>query len=93
MSEMVERVARALFVDRYPDERWPPEARQADDYRGHARAAIEAMRAPTDAMCLAGWQAGTGVFGKDSQNPNIYRRSANSWEAMIDAALKEPAIP
>ena len=42
MSEMIERVAWAIFSDRYPGEDW--KEYQKRDYCGHARAAIEAMR-------------------------------------------------
>lgn len=48
---VVEAVAKALFLDRYPDSEkyWPDqvgicELSNAYDYRGYARAAIEAYR-------------------------------------------------
>jgi hypothetical protein len=53
MSEMVERVTQALFMADEPPapagwndlaERW------RNNYRGMARAALEAMREPTEAM-------------------------------------------
>jgi len=61
MAEMVERVALALWKDRYPDEEWNEIDRR--DYEGHARAAIEAMREPTQAMKLAG-QPDTYIYRK-----------------------------
>jgi hypothetical protein len=76
MSEMIERVARALCkadgVDRciYPDCGCPHEYR--------ARAAIEALREPTPAMIEAGIQCGDG-----------YGSQPGTWQAMIDQALKE----
>lgn len=56
---MIEKVARAIYRDRYgsePDEdRWLEESEQRrEDFRGHARAAIAAMREPTEEMIEAG---------------------------------------
>lgn len=45
-----------------------------------ARAAIEAIRKPTDAMIQRGWQDGAGGWGEGEEIPDI-------WRAMIDAAL------
>lgn len=94
MSEMVERVARALVVSKFGPEAEilfdsvPREFRDADkaqdmftkrvaEARRDARAAIEAMREPTDEMVHAGNCAKFNAF-----NP-----TANSFRAMIDAAL------
>lgn len=81
MSEsMIERVARAIFSDRYPDEDW--KEYQKRDYCGHARAAIEAMREPTDAMVDSG-----------HSRPNDFQHGQTTvveiYEAMIDAVLSE----
>jgi len=83
MSEMTERVVKAIRqkaaeIDHRPgvleaDPMW-----FADEY---ARAAIEAMREPTEGMIKA---AGVVSFGTDNR-PYIIR----DWNAMIDAALKE----
>lgn len=74
MSEMVERVARAMFeADRggsWDDVRENSKAM----WRSFARAAIEAMREPTEAMINVGWRS-----MNDERLP---------WEVMIDAALK-----
>jgi hypothetical protein len=48
MSEMIKRVAKALWDDRHPERSWSDDERR--DYEGHARAAMEAMRDPTDEM-------------------------------------------
>jgi hypothetical protein len=82
MSEMVERVARAIFPEA-EDYTWDDFANApngsaeritASVYRMRARAAIEAMREPTEAMVHAGMsEEGTDL-------PSEYR-------AMIDAAL------
>jgi len=44
-EDEVERVAKAIFHDRYPERAWHSATNlQVEDYRGHARAAIAAMR-------------------------------------------------
>lgn len=74
MSGMVERVARALFANR--DEfdarnssEHPAFEHNRDYWEGQARAAIEAMREPTDEMCEAGanivWDYAEFVGAKD----------------------------
>jgi hypothetical protein len=87
MSEMIERVARALFDDEWPgeplEEEWD---HNRDAWRQKARAAIEAMRQPTQAM-------------KDVYRDAILRESGILQEsdgrlerihvAIIDAALKD----
>jgi hypothetical protein len=84
---MVEKVAQAilnasvqsagrsvLWTD--DDTSWPAE-RIREEARACARAAIAAMREPTEAMVDAGWNAsqGQGCFLE--------------WQAMVDAALAE----
>jgi len=87
VNEMVERVARAMFNDdeahsdswgwdQHPPRDW--DADQIEDcergtYRRNARAAIEAMREPTEAMIRA---------GEDGFSP------AGTYGMMIDEALK-----
>ncbi len=58
---MIERVARALFHDRYPNEEWadPHLGTERESYRGHARAAIEAM--PSAASIFAAIEHGDDV--------------------------------
>lgn len=78
MSEMVERVARAIQATRGPRENWDrvtPATR--DLWMADARAAIEAMREPTEAMTDAGWRR---IEERDD--------AAENWRMMIDAALK-----
>jgi len=72
MTEMVERVAKALWQDRWPDQEW--NVLQRLNYMGHARAAIEAMREPDIDMVQAGWDARGEVCER--------------YRAMIDEALK-----
>ena len=88
MTEMVERVAKALGKnDRNRDiggmltqERWD---RYIEDggwkiYEAEARAAIEAMREPTEAMKFAPPDVDFGL-----------EDAAFAWKCMIDAALAE----
>lgn len=89
MSEMVERVAKAIF-DRGSVLQKPWE--EADDghrefYRSLARAAIEAMREPTEAMVDV---VAPSLFLPGVTTPKSERRTASSiFTGMIDAALKE----
>jgi hypothetical protein len=83
MSEMIERVAKTIFLKNNPELNW-------DDYRlqfprlayKRVRDVIEAMREPTEAMMEAGIMASRiwccGV--------------ADIWEKMIDAALADAPV-
>jgi len=86
MSEMIERVAEAIWdarIERGGPGRtlmpWPlyPEA---DWCRATARAAIEAMREPTEKMLEAGDLPGWDDYVTAGLSKEI-------WQAMIDAAL------
>jgi hypothetical protein len=63
----------------------------AENWRANARAAIAAMREPTDAMITAG--AHSNSEWHDDEAPlheHAYRDSAKAiWQAMNDMALKE----
>ena len=86
---MVERVARALSV---ADGMHPDACSNDEDetpawklYVGMARAAIEGMRIPTEAMIAAGHARdplGCDVEHAESVYPVV-------WDAMLDAALRE----
>jgi hypothetical protein len=86
MSEMVERVARAICADRA--EPWL--GLSEDDRRSYcetARAAIDAMRQPTREMVAAAERRddpGSSVF----EEPFVAIPHDEAWEIMIDAALK-----
>ena len=69
MTNMIERVARAIAKSQGSNPRWNREGWLKD-----ARAAIEAMREPTEEMSHAGWRTDSGI-------------STVVWQAMIDAAL------
>lgn len=84
MSEMIERVAQAIALagnggtwdDWYNDE-------QREFHRKRARAAIEAMREPTNAMEDAADDCDGGTVYDDRASGNTH------WAAMIDAALAD----
>lgn len=80
MVTMIERVARAIFQAEYSggeaDEfRWE---RSSDVYREQARAALMALRDPTNPMLDAG-------RGETDWEP----LARAVWDSMIDAALEE----
>jgi hypothetical protein len=102
MSEMVERVARALCADALAD--MPPildystadfaaaKAAVVDErwveFTHESRIAIEAMREPTEAMIRAGGNKVSGTPGYFL--PDDYVEEATEiYQAMIDAALEE----
>jgi hypothetical protein len=79
MSEMVERIAKAICAG----DAWP---RQADIARTLARAALEAMREPTNAMIAA-------IENKAEERyqaaPDMQRFYGDDlWRAGIDEAVK-----
>lgn len=81
MSEMVEKVARAMAEKskaRQPGmhtlNSLPMDGKE--DFLEMARAAIEAMREPTEAMV----KSGSSMYCNEYEAPDI-------WEDMIDAAL------
>lgn len=88
MSEMVERVARAICDSADADQSTECTCRPATCLaRGPnrvARAGIEAMREPSRAMWAAG---GTAIVGKTAVHHDTVLTLA--WQAMIDAALRD----
>lgn len=85
MSEMVERVARAIFEDEYrePNSLRPDYTIVDNYYRRTARAAIQAMREPTDEMESVGFNA-AHQYCFEGDPPDF----KEGWRAMIAAALK-----
>lgn len=74
MSEMIERVASTMWGKENPGFDWDDSHEKTHTkWLGRARAAIEAMRIPTAAMCDAAQRAG----------------GEHEYTAMIDAALKQ----
>lgn len=97
---MIERVARAICQANQMD----PDSKSHingnawhwEDYAKDARAAIEAMRDPTEAMKVACWP-NHHPWGKNAPDPTerpemVRQMDADvtaDWQAMIDAALLE----
>ncbi len=77
-QDMVERAARAMFDEAGMEANLWPELRMG--YMMSARAAIEAMREPTEAMCKAPRMSGRGLCLEEFSEKEI-------WHAMIDKAL------
>ena len=80
MTSMIERVAAVIAMK---CEGW---TKNAKDYIPHARAAIEAMREPTDAMVMAAEWAEPEYREDDMDVGATYKAE---WRAAIDAALNE----
>lgn len=79
MSEMIERVAKAISLGEWSDsEHWQCRS-DREEWMERARSAIEAMRQPTEAMDRAGLRENT------LQGAAIWATPA--WQAMIDMAL------
>ena len=110
MSEMVERVAMAIHeqfrLQRTHTEDWPTwgellaqghqGAWRVRETRELARAAIAAMRDPTDALIQAGltgtiWNYNDTHAEANKEHPfyvSAREGQAKAWRAMIDEALK-----
>lgn len=100
MSEMVERVALAIKRHQIrPNANLSPDGPWREFELDAARAAIEAMREPTEAMMLAGWAAQyRGVGSTEGEALTLAAEKARSsfdvaflkagWAAAIDAARK-----
>jgi hypothetical protein len=91
MSEMIDRVARAMLAELGHD------ARVSTFWLRAARRAIEAMREPTGEMETAG-RAAAGyyvfeghTYSEYTQDPSTFQPegAAVCYRAMIDAALQE----
>lgn len=93
MSEMIERVARAICIvaGRQPDQIHSPaigvELPWWRIYEHQAVAAIEAMREPTEAMCHAEAEDTMGSRRPLGEYLDDYD-AAGVWRGMIDEALK-----
>lgn len=86
MSEIVDRVAQSLCLGMYGHTQYSKlHADSKEELRISARAAIEAMREPTEAMVRAA--GGPCVNLERADNP-LYEPQL-VWEDMIDEALKD----
>lgn len=109
MSEIVERVARALckLTGRDPDNEvvvrydtvvgYGPvktvsttkTIKAWELYNAQARAAIEAMRHPTDAMITAGYDEYSLSYSSEPGEGRDYDATPFAWNTMIDVALRD----
>ena len=106
--DMIERVAEAMWQAEWAragngGRRRVPWSEIAptdqDRYRFVARAAIEAMREPTEAMAAACWPL-HHPWGNNAPDPSDRPLSFEDmladvtadWKAMIDAALSSPPV-
>lgn len=80
MSEMIERVARAI-----EEVVGCPDNSNGDFLKVAARAAIEAMREPTETMSRVAERPGDNAEG--SPGSIAYWQADGIWKNMIDAAL------
>ena len=80
MTDMIERVARAIVG--VTDQEWEDENEAwREFYRAIARAAIAAMREPSETMVDAAWASW--------EDPEGSKGFVGAWQAMIDIALDE----
>lgn len=96
VPEMVERVAQAIY-EKMPfndpgfgvKPKWVPGGNSDKQYeaRGYARAAIEAMRIPTDQMLAIGGEEGCWDERIVSAAPSA-KAALEVWQHMINEALK-----
>jgi hypothetical protein len=98
MSEMIERVSRAVFPNEWLAlDRGDIWKHVVDDVRAdllnRGRAAIEAMREPTEAMVKAGDQKNHEDALIEAGCINITNELPAIYDAMIDAALAETSRP
>ena len=91
MSEMIERVARAIYEGRNGRgcKSWSllPKSHR-EPYQKDARVALEAVREPSDAMLAA------PIKGGFPMEPASYSGNrSHLWRAMIDIALAPAPLP
>jgi len=84
MGEVVERIALSIASADAEQMHWGRKIMPLEVARALARAALEALREPTEEMCQAGYDA-MDANDKPCLNADV------CWPAMIDAALAEPS--
>ncbi len=96
MSEMVERAARAMALEDNGVDHWDVMSEDGDghgyvgknEYQMMARAAIEAMREPTQEMITAAMVQLHPSVDERGVIQQAVDGARLDWQAMIDAALK-----
>lgn len=93
MSEMVERVARALYEATPFKQTAGGFEEQSDVYQRMcmvlARAAVAAMREPTQSMMVAGGLKAETLMFEDASTGVIFKDMGEVFTVMLDAALAE----
>lgn len=87
MSEMVERVARAIYEQRngFGAKPWGRQpASHREPYLHDAKAALKAAREPTTAML----RAGSSTWDEKISATEPFPHDLGTWRAMIDEALR-----
>lgn len=90
VSEMQERIARALYGLSYEPRDW---ATESDDLRSlycrRALAAMKAMREPTAVMKLAGIDGGPGIRNQDGDMEDALNEDdfVAVWTSALDAEI------
>lgn len=70
-------------IDNHVEEYWP-------DAVEPARAALQALREPTNGVVEAGWRSqGDTIDGRPANKHSVDRQVAHAFTAMIDAILQE----
>lgn len=99
MTAMVERMARAIATSRFGHDGWDDDDDGSQYWERcveDARAAIEAMREPTESMLAATEKV---VVGYDDfatgdgtlflSHPGFHDNAKTAWRVMLDAALEQ----
>ena len=90
MSEVVERLARAIQEKMFAPHELPiTDPWLIERYRETARAAIDALREPTEAMADAGGAAFLDATIAHESGDKTNRPFVRFWRAMIDEARRE----
>jgi hypothetical protein len=84
MTDMVEKVARAIATAVGERDPLDPKFLTESAYGDMARAAIAAMRVPTEAM----WASGAITAHETAILSMRKQQAVRIWQAMIDAALE-----
>lgn len=85
---LIERAARALAESECGKDAWRNlDLELREELKENVRAVIKAMRVPTLRMCMAGHE----LFEQEGAVRDC-ESMQDAWQAMIDAALRDPMI-
>ena len=89
-ESMVTRAARAMFASQqWPEQFHPSFEVEQERFETAARAAIEAMREPTDSMSVSGGLKCEQLMFEGVGTGVIFQDMATVFTSMIDRALSE----